>query len=796
MTHQRVVGRYLLTWVVAIGCLGGTGWCNDLPVHVQELVMDSCLHCHEDAGETPLNLSTLDFDLDDGATFNAWVKVYDRIAAGEMPPETEAKPESALLESAKKQLQSELHQASLDRQRRDGRVPARRLTKLEYSNTVRDLLRINDDIAAELPGESRSGRFDTIGSTQRLSPVHMQAFLDCADRALDAALQLGPNPYRDFEIDIPNSPRLAYHDGKTFIDGGGIYLRTGKGVVLFTEVDFLLPSHAHGFDVPMSGQYRIVIQADAYQSDTEIVMKVISKSTNGATRLLSAFDVEPGEPQTFEVTAILHPGDSFYPAFVMGEGTDFSYIMANGIDGYTGKGLAIRSYRVEGPLLPAWPPPSTRAVLSGVTIRPAKNDESSHEVELDKPPMEHIRNIGYRFARRALRRPPTDDEMDAFVSLAQSELQQGQDFLTAVRVVLKSILGSPQFLIFESTPGELDDYALASRLSYFLWRSTPDDELLRLAGQGKLADPTILRDQVDRMLADKKSQAFVSDFLGQWLRLYSIHANAPDQRLYWEYDELLGSSLVRETERFFADLVDRNLPAENLIDSDFTFLNRRLAEHYGIDGVTGQHFRRVTLPAESVRGGVLTQASVLKTTANGSNTSPVIRGNFVLSNFFGTPPPPPPPSAGSIEPDTRGSTTLREQLAAHRDVDSCNACHRKIDPPGFALESFDPIGNYRDRYRALVDGDVRQDLKVDASGVTEDGTPFSGIREFKQLLMNDKDAFARNLISQLVVFSTGGEIEFADRESIDQMMDATKDDGYRIRDLIHEIVQSRLFREL
>jgi hypothetical protein len=350
--------------------------------------------------------------------------------------------------------------------------------------------------------------------------------------------------------------------------------------------------------------------------------------------------------------------------------------------------------------------------------------------------------------------------------------------------------------MLDAAPGELDNYASASRLSYFLWRSMPDDELFSLAAEGKLSDANVLRQQVDRLLADERSQRFVSDFLGQWLRLYKINATTPDQRLYWEYDELLGNSLLRETESFFAELIQLNLPADNLIDSDFTFLNRRLAEHYGIPGVEGQDLRRVELPEANPRGGVLTQASVLKTTANGSVTSPVIRGNFVLTNFLGTPPPPPPVSAGSIDPDTRGTTTIREQLAAHRDTEACNQCHREIDPPGFALENFDPIGSYRDRYRAMVDGHVRQDLPVDASGVTVDGKPFSGIEEFKQILLEQKEAFAGNFISQLIVFATGGEIEFADRDEIDAIVNCTRDSDFRVRDVIHEIVQSRLFRNM
>ena len=244
------------------------------------------------------------------------------------------------------------------------------------------------------------------------------------------------------------------------------------------------------------------------------------------------------------------------------------------------------------------------------------------------------------------------------------------------------------------------------------------------------------------------------------------------------------------------------LSLANLIDSEFTFLNRRLAEHYAIPDITGQHFRRVELSAESPRGGLLTQAAVLKTTANGTTTSPVTRGNFVLTNFLGTPPSPPPPAVGSIEPDTRGKTTIREILAAHRTIETCNQCHREIDPPGFALESFDPIGGFRTTYRASGGGlrslfsgkKYGQGPAVDASGVTADGKPFSGIKEFKQHLLAQQDQIAKHFISQLLVYATGGEIEFADRAEIDAISKRSGEHGFRLKDIVHAIVQSKIFR--
>jgi hypothetical protein len=277
--------------------------------------------------------------------------------------------------------------------------------------------------------------------------------------------------------------------------------------------------------------------------------------------------------------------------------------------------------------------------------------------------------------------------------------------------------------------------------------------------------------------------------------LEKINANTPDQRLFWEYDEVLADALLRETELFYQHLLEGDLSAVNFIDSDFTFVNRRLAQHYGLPDVTGQQMRRVSLPPDSPRGGFLAQASILKTTANGTSTSPVVRGNFVLTNFYGTPAPSPPPSVGSVEPDIRGKTTIREILFAHRDVATCNACHRKIDPPGFALESFDPIGRYRNRYRIKVGDEIREELVVDASGITPEGHTFRSFKEFKQLMLADKDIIIGNYIMKLLEFSTGSEIQFADRPEVGEIIARSKINDYRVRDIVVEIVLSDVFRK-
>ena len=346
---------------------------------------------------------------------------------------------------------------------------------------------------------------------------------------------------------------------------------------------------------------------------------------------------------------------------------------------------------------------------------------------------------------------------------------------------------------------------LASRLSYFLWSSMPDEELFRVAEQGKLRDPEMLRRQVERMLRDPKSEAFTENFTGQWLGLRAIDDTMPDRKLYPEFDNLLAVSMVQETERFFREILDRNLSLTHFVDSDFAMLNGRLAEHYGIPGVSGLEFRKVSLPPDSPRGGVLTMASVLKVTANGTTTSPILRGAWVLDRILGMPPPRPTVDVEAVEPDIRGATTIRDQLAKHRDNPACATCHTKIDPPGFALENFDVIGGWRERYRsigrgepAVVDGRrmrYRFGPVVDASDVLPDGRRFRGIEEYKRLLLDDKDQLARALTEKLLAYATGADpITTADRPSIEAIVNRVRGRDYRFRSLVHEVVQSDTFR--
>ncbi|MBL8826594.1 MAG: DUF1592 domain-containing protein [Planctomycetaceae bacterium] len=412
------------------------------------------------------------------------------------------------------------------------------------------------------------------------------------------------------------------------------------------------------------------------------------------------------------------------------------------------------------------------------------------------------------FLPRAFRRPVSAEVRQQYVARVDERLKAGDCFETAMRWAYRAALCSPDFLYIVEPRDELDDHALASRLSYFFWGSLPDERLTQLADAGELHKPDVLSSEVERLLGDRKSQRFIEDFLGQWLKLRAIAANDADRKLYPEFSPYLQDSMVAETRAYFRELLEKNLDASHLIRSDFVMVNEKLAKHYGIDGVQGSQIRRVPLPAGCPRGGFLTQASILKITANGTTTSPVPRGAFVMARLLGQEPEPPPPNVPAVEPDVRGATTIREQLAKHRENTTCASCHAKMDPPGFALESFDVIGGYRTRYRSIGDGDAaprgsidpfigisfKLGLPVDASGELPDQRTFRDVREFQQLFAANQRPLLANLARQFTIYATGRDIAFADRGALASIVARTEQRGGGVRTLIHEVVKSELFR--
>jgi hypothetical protein len=501
---------------------------------------------------------------------------------------------------------------------------------------------------------------------------------------------------------------------------------------------------------------------------------------------------------------------------------------------FTGPGIACDWLEIEGPLNESWPPAAHKRLFGDM---PLTELNAADHPGVRPPRRMVVRQIGAgknrpdpitgiwtvtsaqplvdadrllaSFLPKAFRRPVSPDVRQEYVDKVADRLKAGDCFESAMRWAYRAALCSPDFLYHIEPAGRLDDFALASRLSYFFWDSMPDDALAVLAAGGTLHDPKVLDQQVERMLNDPRSERFIDDFLGQWLKLRQIAENDPDKKLYPEFSAYLQDSMVAETRAYFRELIARDLDARYLVKSDFAMLNEKLAVHYGIPGVSGSQVRRVELPAGCPRGGFLTQAAVLKVTANGTTTSPVPRGAFVMARLLGKPPEPPPPNIPAVEPDVRGAHTIREQLDKHRNNAVCASCHAKIDPPGFALESFDVIGGFRTRYRCVGDeGDpaprgsidpligisFKLGPAVDASGQLSDGRAFAGISELESVLAADPHPLLRNLAQQLVIYAAGRDVAFSDRRAINDMVSATEKQGGGIRTLLHELVRSSLFQ--
>ncbi len=500
---------------------------------------------------------------------------------------------------------------------------------------------------------------------------------------------------------------------------------------------------------------------------------------------------------------------------------------------FTGPGIACDWLDVEGPLNDIWPPIAHRTLFGELPLTEFKAAENPGirppgrlqirqigagknrpdpspglwTVHSDQPLVDADRLLA-SFLPKAFRHPADEDVRKQYVARVDERLKAGDCFESAMRWAYRAALCSPDFLYHVEPLGKLDDYALASRLSYFLWNSMPDRRLTDLAASGKLHTPAILSEEVERLLKDPKSQRFIEDFLGQWLKLRLIAANDPDKKLYPEFSPYLQDSMVAETRAYFRELLEKNLDAGYLVKSDFAMINEKLAQLYGIPGVSGPAIRRVALPPGCPRGGFLTQAAILKVTANGTTTSPVVRGAFVMARLLGQPPEPPPPNIPAVEPDVQGATTIREQLDKHRADATCATCHAKIDPPGFALEAFDVIGGQRERYRSIGAGDpaprgsidpfigigFKLGPAVDASGELPNERKFTGIGEFESILAADRTRLLKNLAEQLVVYSTGRENAFSDRAEIAGIVERTEKQGGGIRSLIHEVVGSSLFQ--
>ena len=761
-----------------------------------------CVKCHSGAkpkGEFAVEKLTSDFS--ERANRERWERVLEQLKSGEMPPKEKPRPPAAEVKPLVEWIGARASAAELAHRAAEGRVVLRRLNRAEYANTVRDLLGVEVDLTDLLPPDTSTSGFDNSAELLHTSSYLLRSYLDAAGRVLDEAIANKPQPW-------VLKKRFDIREERSVKPTGSVYRHVDDGVAIFAVWESAnIRVTMWNFRSHVRGKYRFRISAYAYQSQGKPVNFHVNAGTFKEVteeRLIDYFAAPADKPVVIEFTEQLEPENRLR---IVADGLPAlpPAVEKIGADKYTGPGLVIQWVDAEGPLMESWPPPSHKAIFGDLKIekRPTASDPDRREV-VSSQPLVDAERILREFARRAFRRPVTDADIAQFLARVKSRLEQNYSFEQAMRVGLKAVLVSPHFL-FLREPGNaprLDDFALASRLSYFLWSSMPDEKLLEAAAENKLHEPAALRAEVERMLADPKAKAFTANFTGQWLSLRAIDATLPDRTLYPEYDDMLKSAMLKETKLFFDEVLKRDLPLTSFVASDFTFVNARLAKHYGLPGIEGTEMRRVALHPGSHRGGVLTMGSVLKVTANGTTTSPVLRGAWVLERILGTPPPKPPADIEAIEPDIRGATTIREQLAKHRQVASCATCHVKIDPPGFALENFDVIGGWRERYRALANNGekdsqgrrVRPGPPVEAADVTPDGARFRDIEEFKQLLLRDKDQLARSLTEKLLAYSTGAAPVKADRPHVEAIVRRVREQGYGFRTLIHEVVASQVFQ--
>ncbi len=773
--HPRILWLLLLIAAVGVVCAGK----RDPRVSAADadaadyakagfgFIEKHCVRCHgENKPKADLTLHKYPDEASVLKARKVFQNVLQMVQSGEMPPSKQPKPPQAEIDAFVKAVNGVFERNSKPD---PGRVTVRRLNRAEYNNTIRDLVGVDFNPAEDFPADDVGHGFDNIGDVLSLSPVLMERYLAAAESIMQRAIIVGEPPR-------PPKRHLA-----------SLFLSSTKKEP-FREVPHRSLDAKGEFStiykLTVEGEYKLRIRGWGKQAGDEpvkIAFRVGDKEVGTAE--VKAAANKPGIYESSLVT--LEPGEHRAAVAFLNEGVDPN-------DKNIKREFFIQFLELEGPMDTI--PPTHRRLLA---CKP------------DAPKAEKTREVLARFAARAYRRPATSEEVDRLVKLAESAEARGEKWEAAMQLAMQAVLVSPKFLFrieLDDRPDSaaahpIDEYQLASRLSYFLWSSMPDPELFDLAAKQQLT--ANLDAQVRRMLKDPKSHALVDNFAMQWLQLRRLRTFAPDRKLFPNFNEQLRAAMLRETELFFQEIVREDRSILDLIDGDFTYLNEPLARHYGIADtngngmyqkparpggkpIRGPEFVRVSLQPGD-RGGLLTQASVLTVTSNPTRTSPVKRGRWVLEQLLGTPPPPPPPNVPELVEGEKAALTgsLRQRMEQHRANPSCANCHARMDPLGFAFENFNAIGAYRKK-----DGD----FDIDPSGVLPDGQAFKGPGELKTILKNKKDLFTRNLAEKMLTYGLGRGIEFYDRPTIDQISAALAKNEYRFSTLVIEIARSDPFR--
>ena len=760
----------------------------------QAVLTKYCFMCHNEKLKSGgLALSTLDL-ANLGKNPEKWEKVVRKLRTGAMPPGKMPRPDKATTETIVSGIESELDQAALDNPN-PGRPSLQRLNRSEYRNAIRDLLALDIDAASMLPADAAGYGFDNNADALSLSPALTERYLGAAAKISQMALSRPrglPTP-ETFFVPTDRNQSVRVSDELPFGSRGGLavhYYFPADGEYLF-EMRPKESGVAGGFEGITEEIDHVELRLDD--------VKVWS-GTIGGPEFVRKRGAKAGTgPTEEEINKKVLDGLTFHVPVKGGEHLIQAYFIAK-TEAYV-EDLFDPSIRRENYRNPSGPPKLSTLTVTGPQSGTAAVSEtpSRQKILLCAPQSAKdetcAKKIISTLARRAYRRPLTDADLQAPLVSFRSGLARA-GFESGVEMALRSILVSPNFLFrFEDQPAGLADHApyritdleLASRLSFFLWSTIPDDELLGVAEKKTLHQPEVLQKQVRRMLADSRSQALVDNFAGQWLFIRNVTTHQPSPEILFHFDDNLRQAFEQETQLFFNSIIRENRSVVDLLDANYTFLNQRLAEHYGIEGVRGERFRRVELPEDSPRRGLLGKGSTLMATSYANRTSPVVRGKWILDNIFGAPPPPPPPNVPLLkeERDPRKVLPMREQMAAHRANPVCAGCHAQMDQLGFALENFDGIGEWRDIYASGA--------RVDASAELPDGTKFNGPTELRQVLRKRSDDFLTTVTERLLTYALGRGLDATDSPAVRKIKREAAPDNYRFESLIQAIVTSTPF---
>jgi hypothetical protein len=744
-----------------------------------------CVTCHNERTKTAgLALDTLELS-DVPRHAETWEKVIRKLRTGMMPPAGRPRPAPAIYDAFATWLENEIDRAAAANPNPGTKAPFHRLNRAEYQNVIRDLLALDIDVRDLLPPDDASYGFDNIGGVLKISQPLMERYLSAARRISRVALGSAETAATSFTVRLrPDLPQYDRVEGLPFGTRGGTAIRHTFPL----DADYDIRLQLGGGAAPAPRSLELSIDGEPVKVFT------ITPPARGRAQAQDP-DAAGGDNSSLEVRVPVKAGQRQVAA---------TFVKAAGAIEIEGSRSIFRRpgpFHEGNQLMPVVEP-----FLGGLTITGPFNargpgDTPSRRRVLvcepaspgDEPAC--ARTILTALARRAFRRPVTEADIQPLIAFFDEN--RGSGFESGVELTLRRLLVHPEFLFRIETPPSnaaagrsyrVSDVELASRLSFFLWSSAPDDELLDIAARERLRDPAVLDQQVRRMLADGRSQAFVSNFAGQWLYLRNLEALEPESFLFPDFEDSLRQAMRRETELFVDSILRENRSALDLLTADYTFVNERLARHYGIPNVYGSRFRRVTI-ADANRRGLLGHASILFATSRPNRTSPVLRGKWILQNILGVVPPDPPPNIPAFPETsnvTHAASSVRERLARHRANPSCASCHAMIDPPGFALENFDAIGRWRDLDESLQ--------AVDASGALPDGTTFSGVGELRQALLTPPTRFITVLTEKLFTYALGRGLEYYDAPAVRKVVHDSADDEYRFASLILETVRSLPFQ--